>query len=238
MELLIAGARKLGYELCERQLGQFSIYYQELTDWNRRMNLTAITDYEGVQIKHFLDSLTVALALDSRSGENLRVMDVGTGAGFPGVPLKVLLPGITLTLLEATAKKAGFLRHLTEILGLGDVEIVTGRAEEVAHLETYREKFNVVLSRAVAPLSVLVELTLPFCVLGGRLIAQKSGSVEEEITRAEKAIRVLGGSLWEVKKVGIQELGADRCLVVIDKIEPTPPGYPRRPGMPAKKPIT
>lgn len=236
--MLIAGARKLGYELSQRQLEQFSVYYRELVDWNRRFNLTAITDYEGVQIRHFLDSLTVTLVLGPLTGTSFWAIDVGTGAGFPGVPLKIILPGIRLTLLEATAKKADFLRHVTGMLGIHDVQIITGRAEEVAHLSEYREKFHVVLSRAVAPLPVLVELTLPFCAIGGCFIAQKSGNVDQESEHVSGAIRILGGSLREVKRIELEELGKDRYLFIIDKILPTPPRYPRRPGMPAKRPIT
>ena len=168
MEKLSTGAIKLGLELNQRQLEQFYIYYQELLDWNRRLNLTAITDYESVQIKHFLDSLTVTLAWQQPiSSMDFRLIDVGTGAGLPGIPLKILWPGIRLVLLDSTAKKAVFLHHLKQKLGLDDVEVVVGRAEEIAHETQYREKFDVVLSRAVAPLSTLVELTLPFCAIGG-----------------------------------------------------------------------
>lgn len=237
MEKLVVGAQKLGYELTPRQLEQFTIYYQELVDWNRRINLTAITDDEEVQVKHFLDSLSVTLALDPPEQTGLRVIDVGTGAGFPGLPLKILLPEIRLTLLEATAKKADFLRHVTEKLGISDVEIVVGRAEEVAHQDAYREKFDLTLSRAVAVLPTLVELCLPFCAIGGCFIAHKSGDAMGEAAQAAKAIRVMGGGLREVKRVNLNELPGERYLVVIDKLQPIPPLYPRRPGLPAKRPI-
>jgi len=161
----------LGLELTQEQLEQFDVYYHELVDWNRQINLTAITDYEEVQIKHFLDSLTIALAWQPDRGNS--VIDVGTGAGIPGIPLKIVFSDIKLVLLEATAKKVSFLHHITQKLGLDDVEIIVGRAEEVARVAQYREKFKLVLSRAVAPLPTLVELTLPFCALGGSFIAQK-----------------------------------------------------------------
>jgi 16S rRNA (guanine527-N7)-methyltransferase len=238
MEKLYLGAKKLGLHLSQAQLEQFEIYFQELVDWNRRVNLTSITGYEEVQVRHFLDSLTVTLAMKPPvGGESQGVIDVGTGAGLPGIPLKILWPGIRLVLLEATAKKAKFLHHLIGELGLEDVEIVVGRAEEVARLSQYREKFDLVLSRAVASLPILVELALPFCALGGSFIAQKKGDIDLEISNAAKAIEIVGGKLREVKPVDLEEFADERCLVVIDKVSPTPPKYPRRPGIPAKRPI-
>lgn len=238
MERLESGANKLGLHLTPRQREQFHIYYHKLVDWNRRVNLTAITEYEEVQIKHFLDSLTVTLAFNQLTGrERLRFIDVGAGAGFPGVPLKILLPTIKLTLLEATAKKTTFLRHLKHKLGLDDVEVLAGRAEEVAHQAQYREKFDVVLSRAVAPLPTLVELTLPFCTIGGCFIAQKKGPITLEISQATRAISRLGGNLRELKRVELEEFTDERWLITIDKVSPTPQSYPRRPGIPVKRPI-
>ena len=235
MRKLEAGAKKLGLELTQAQLEQFEVYYSELVGWNEQINLTAITDYEEVQLKHFLDSLTVSLACNPAKVNN--VIDVGTGAGIPGIPLKITLPEVRLTLLEATTKKVSFLHHITQTLELKDVEIIVGRAEEVAHVPQYRERFNLVLSRAVAALPTLVELTLPFCAIGGGFIAPKKGNVAEEISCAEEAISTLGGRLRELKRIELDEFADERYLVVIDKVAPTPEEYPRRPGVPGKRPL-
>lgn len=238
MKKLQTSAQKLGLHLTPRQLEQFEIYYQELVDWNQRMNLTSVTDYEEVQVKHFLDSLTLITAIKPlNKGQRLSVIDIGTGAGLPGIPLKVLLPDIRLVLLEATARKTKFLQHVVDRLGLDNVEIAVGRAEEAAHNAHYREKFDLVLSRAVASLPVLVELALPFCAVGGRFVAQKKGDIEREVEKSQKAITVMGGNLREVKSIELEELDDKRYLVIVDKIKPSPAEYPRRPGMPAKRPI-
>ncbi len=239
MQRLIEGASKLGIELNAAQVKQFELYYQELIEWNKRINLTAITDYSSVQIKHFLDSLTVKLALSGKDMErsDLNIVDIGTGAGFPGLPLKILLPQTRFVLIEPTAKKAIFLRHIIYKLGLENIEILNIRAEEAAHLSPYREQFVLVLSRAVALLPTLVELTLPFCQIGGRFIAQKKGEINQELNGTQKAIAALGGKLDQLKKIELSEFPDVRYLVIVDKIYPTPKKYPRRSGLPKRRPI-
>ena len=239
MKNLVEGAGKLGIELNTRQVKQFELYYQELIEWNKKINLTAITDRSSVQIKHFLDSLTITLALPEGglARPDFNIVDIGTGAGFPGVPLKILFPQPRLVLIEPTTKKTAFLHHVIRKLELENVEVVNSRAEEAAHLPLYREQFALALSRAVALLPTLVELTLPFCRIGGRFIAQKKGERDQEINRAKKAIAILGGKLDQIKKIELGEFNDARYLVIIDKIYPTPGKYPRRPGVPERRPI-
>jgi 16S rRNA (guanine527-N7)-methyltransferase len=237
MERLKKGAKELGINLTSLQLEQFEQYYRLMVDENKRINLTSITGYEDVQIKHFLDSLTVAAIDTVRWGRGLKVIDIGTGAGLPGIPLKITFPNIKLTLLEATMKKTRFLGKVINELDLKDVEIVAERAETAAHDEKYREKFDIALSRAVAALPALAEIMLPFCRIGGECVVQKKGDIEEEVARAKKAIALMGGKLLGVKAVALKELDANRWLVIIDKVKPCPDEYPRRPGMPEKRPI-
>jgi len=238
LETLLYGAKQLGLSLIPKQTQQFQLYYEELIEWDKRVNLTAITDYEEVQLKHFLDSLTLVPALEDKawSKGDFLLLDVGTGAGVPGVPLKIFLPKVRLVLLESVAKKTAFLQYLTERLGLDHVEVLTGRAEEIAHQSDYREKFDLVVSRAVGKLSTIAELTLPFCREGGLFIAPKKGQIEEELSQATKAIDILGGKLREVKKVEL-ELLEQRFLVIVEKVSPTPQRYPRRAGVPARRPL-
>jgi 16S rRNA (guanine527-N7)-methyltransferase len=239
MERLVDGAAKLGIELNARQIKQFELYYQELIEWNRKFNLTAITDYSEVQVKHFLDSLTITLALPEEEVErpDFNIIDIGTGAGFPGLPLKILFPQPRLVLIEPTAKKTAFLHHIIHRLELANVEVLNNRAEELAHWPSHREHFALAVSRAVAALPTLVELTLPFCQIGGRFVAQKKGEIDQEINEAKKAIATMGGKLNQIKKIESDEFDDERYLVIIDKIYPTPGKYPRRPGIPRRRPI-
>ena len=235
MEKLIAGATRLGITLSPGQIGQFERHYSELVAWNRRLNLTAIVDRDQVQLRHFLDSITVAQALGGRA----RVLDVGSGAGLPGIPLAILSPDIHLTLLESIAKKANFLAHVARTLEIPHVRVICRRAEDLGHDAEHRERYDAVLSRAVAPLATLVELTLPFCSMGGIVVAQKKGDIVEEMERAMFGIQALGGRIRESRPVLVPELAADgHCLVVIEKVAPTPARYPRRPGVPQKRPLT
>jgi 16S rRNA (guanine527-N7)-methyltransferase len=239
MRQLITGAGKLGIELDARQVEQFELYFQDLAEWNTRINLTAITDYHAVQVKHFLDSLTIALAFSGQevTEPDFSIVDVGTGAGFPGLPLKILFPQPRLVLLESTAKKVTFLQHIIRKLELENVEVVSSRAEEAARLPLYREQFALVLSRAVASLPTLVELILPFCRVSGRCIVQKKGEVEQEADSAKEAISVLGGKLNQIRRIELEEFSDARYLVIIDKIRSTPDRYPRRAGLPKRRPI-
>ena len=237
MQDLIHGAARLGITLTPAQMDSFETYFKELTDWNTRVNLTAIVEYKDVQIKHFLDSLTVALALPKPLPSGYKLIDVGSGGGFPGLPLKIVFPQIHLVLLEATNKKAAFLRHMIEVLKLDDASVTSSRAEEAAQQPEYREQFDAAVTRGLAGMAVLTELTLPFCKIGGRLIAQKKGDIAEELSTAGKAIRVLGGAPAQVRPIELPEFTDNRCLVIVEKIAATPPQFPRRPGMPAKKPL-
>ena len=235
MKALRDGAHDLGLKLTTEQLEAFQIYYQELMAWNQRVNLTAITDYEETQIKHFLDSLTCLLVLPGE--EKLSIVDIGTGAGFPGLPLKIARPTWRLTLLESVGKKAAFLRHLVERLGLEGVAVVKGRAEEVGHDPAHRARYDVALARAVAELPVLVEYALPLCRMGGLFVAQKGARIEEEVEGARGALEILGGRLKEIRPLRLPTLDEPRHLVIVEKVAPTPERYPRRPGIPAKRPL-
>ena len=239
MEPLRTGAaEKLGIRLNQTQLDQFHRYYLEIADWNSRVNLTSVTEWEEVQTWHFLGSLAVSAAFPSgmtRSGGKL--LDIGSGAGLPGLPIKIAFPMLSVTLVEATAKKTAFLTHVTRLLGLGDVEVITARAETLAHVPTHREGYDVVLARGVARLAALAELTLPFCRLGGVTVAHKGRNVENEIRQAGTAIASMGGALLDVLKVAAEGSAAAGALVVLEKVGPTPERYPRRPGIPAKRPL-
>ena len=235
--LLAAGCRAIGLELSPQQEEQFARYARVMIEANTRVNLTSITEPDAVQTLHFLDSLTVAAVLPKATLTDERVLDVGSGAGFPGVPLKLVFPGIRLELLEATGKKTAFLRELVGELELPDVAVHTGRAEDLAHDVSLRGAFDVVLARGVAKLAALVEVTLPFLRVGGVLVAHKSATADAEATAAAKAVRVLGGATPDVHPVVAPGLEDGRTLVVVEKVAGTPKGYPRRAGMPVKHPI-
>jgi len=238
MEKLVEGARQLGLPLTERQLQQFQTYYEQLVEWNRRVNLTGITDYEEVQIKHFVDSLSIVLAMEGAkwADGSFGLLDIGTGAGMPGLPLKMVCPGAKLVLLDSVAKKTAFLRHIVGELGLEGVEILTQRAEEIGHLPEYRETFDLVVCRAVSHLATVAELSLPFCRIGGLAVIPKKDGIERELSQANGAIGILGGKLKSVREVTIKGL-EQHVLVVLEKTSPTPVTYPRRPGIPAKRPL-
>lgn len=251
MELLREGGKVLGLTVSAERVEAFERYYQELVAWNSRFNLTAITEYADVQCRHFLDSLSCLLAFPRREaaagqipdtvplqmGANLFCLDVGSGAGFPGLPIKIMLPDIQMTLLEATGKKVTFLEHMVGVLGLAGVRVIHGRAEEIAHDPEQRGRYDVVLARAVAALPTLAEYCLPYCRVGGRFVAQKGEDVAEEIEGAQGALEVLGGAVQEVKTVMVPGIPEPRTLVVVAKTRPTPHEYPRRPGVPTRRPL-
>ncbi len=238
VDVLQTGARRLGVSLSIVQMNQFRRYYDEMTHWNKKVNLTSVKGWEEAQERHFVDSLTVSAALPAEfSNLGGKLLDVGSGAGLPGLPLKIAYPRLRVTLLEATAKKTAFLEHVTQALHLEGVDVLTGRAEDLAHQPSLREAYDIVVSRAVAKLRVLAELCLPFCRIGGLAIAQKTLGVGDEVSAAGNAIQEAGGRLREVIEVGDESYGGRRALVVIEKTASTPEKYPRRPGMPAKSPL-
>lgn len=245
MQRLTAGAAQMGLNLLPSQVAAFQVYTQELLAWNAQFNLTAITESEQVELRHFLDSLALIPALAALDGvtvpvvlsRSLRTVDVGTGAGFPGLALRVVWPRLRLSLIEATAKKVRFIEHVAGKLGMSDVQPVQGRAEELGLRESHRAVYDLVLARAVAPLPTLVEYLLPLARRGGRVVAYKGAAAHEEALAAEQAIRLLGGHLTRLISVEIPGLAETRVLVVIDKIAQTPDGYPRGRGLPRKQPL-
>ena len=238
MERLRSGAAALGIDLDADRLSRFQAYFEGLVSWNRRTNLTRIVERDQVQVLHFLDSLTVALALPGSVLETGRVLDVGTGAGFPGVPLKIAFPAIRLGLLESASKKIGFLEWLVERLGLsGVVEVHAGRAETLGRQPDLRGRFDAVFARAVGPMPVVAELTLPFLRVGGLLVAQRRGNLARQVEDAAVAIAALGGGAARVRNIELPGLSDGRALVVVEKLTPTPDRYPRRPGAPSKRPL-
>lgn len=238
MEPLVLGAQELGVSLTDQHLAAFETCYDALVTWNQRFNLTAITDWNGVLIRHFLDSLSCLKAVPAADLEGgARVVDVGTGAGYPGIPLKIVCPGMRLTLLEATRKKVGFLEHLIGELGLEQVEAIHARSEQLGQDPMYREQYDWAIARAVAKMSTLAEYLLPLARVGGAVLAQKGEDATAEVHEADKAISALGGRVRQLVPVELRGLAETRYLVVVDKVAPSPEKYPRRPGMPKKRPL-
>ncbi len=228
--------RLFGLKLSEVQQAHFTQYAAELEAWNKaRANLTAITGIEAIEIRHFLDSLSLLSALDIPHGA--RLIDVGTGGGFPGVPLKIVRPDLQLTLLEATGKKIAFLQHLVSVLQLAKVEFLNARAEEAGQMPDQRESYDFVVARAVARMPILAEYLLPLARIGGLCVAMKGESAEREANEAANALRILGGRVSQIVPIQLPNVAEQHHLVLIEKISPTPRAYPRKPGMPAKKPL-
>ncbi len=234
VELLAAGARTFDLDLSPAQLDQFARYADLLIDWNLHFNLTSIVEPRGIVIKHFLDSLSASAAIPSGA---IKLIDVGAGAGLPGIPLKLARPEISLTLLEATRKKCDFLQAVSDDLRLTQVQIVNARAEEAGRLAEHREQYDIAIARAVADLPVLTEYLLPFVKVGGLAIAQKSREAEDELDRADTAILLLGGLGSAIIPVKVPGLNDERALILIEKITAISDEYPRRTGVPSKKPL-
>jgi 16S rRNA (guanine527-N7)-methyltransferase len=235
VELLARGASRLGITLTKDQLEKLRTYCDELIEWNQRFNLTAIAERDQIQLKHFLDSLTVLLVW--RGAPSSSVIDVGAGAGFPSIPLKIACPRLRLTLVEATGKKADFLQHIIQVLNLDQTEAVHARAEDLGHDSTHRERYDLVLARAVAALPELLEYGIPFATLGGIMIAHKGASAPQEAHDSGMALSVLGGQLERLVPVELPGVTEERQLVLIRKVARTPANYPRRPGIPHKRPL-
>jgi 16S rRNA (guanine527-N7)-methyltransferase len=237
MDRLITAARALlNLELTPAQVAAFQRYADELRAWNAKVNLTAITDPDGIQVKHFLDSLSVLKVLPAQWGR-LRLVDVGTGAGFPGLPLKIICPELRLTLVEATGKKVTFCQAMVETLRLTGVTVVKARAEELGQDPAHREQYDWAMARAVAEMPVLAEYLLPLVRRGGCALAQKGEGAPAETHAAESAVRRLGGQLAQIVPVELPGVVETRYLVVFEKVAATPPAYPRRPGVPSKSPL-
>lgn len=234
-KILTDGCEKLGITLSGRQIEQFMIYYEYLIEKNKVMNLTGITEFEEVMIKHFVDSLAIVKAADMNKITTL--LDLGTGAGFPGIPLKIVFPQIEILLLDSLNKRIKFLNEVIDKCRLEKVKAIHGRAEEAARQKEYREYFDLCVSRAVANLSSLSEYCLPYVKTGGQFISYKSGNIDMEVREAETAIKTLGGQKREVICFQLPDSEIARSLVVIDKIKASPGKYPRKAGLPSREPL-
>jgi 16S rRNA (guanine527-N7)-methyltransferase len=229
---------KNNIQLSSQQCDQFLLYYELLVDWNTRVNLTAITEFEDIVFKHFIDSTALLTLKDvSRETINGQLIDVGTGAGFPGIPLKIVVPSLKLTLLDALSKRITFLQCVCDNLKLKDVKLVHMRAEDAASDPMFREKYDVCVARAVANMATLTEYCLPFIHKSGYFLAYKSGEIDEEVNEAKKCIKVMGGEIKQIEKFTLSGSDIARSVVMIRKVENTPKKYPRKAGTPGKHPI-
>ena len=229
------GLEKLNIFLEEEQINQFYKYMNILIEWNKNINLTAITDPKEVILKHFIDSIYVLKNIEISS--NSSIIDIGTGAGFPGIPLKIVRKDLNVTLLDSLNKRIMFLDNVINNLGLKDISTIHGRAEEMGKNKKYREMFDYAISRAVANLTVLSEYMIPFVKLGGKSICMKGGNIKEELENSQKALGILGGNLIHVEEFNLLDTDIKRSLIIIEKCKITPIKYPRKPGTPVKEPL-
>lgn len=226
---------KLDIELSDIQTGQFIQYYELLISWNKVMNLTAITEYEEVVEKHFIDSLMAVHVINFEKIHS--VIDIGTGAGFPGIPLKIIYPNLEITLLDSLNKRIKFLDEVIGQLEIKDIETIHGRAEDFAKQKEYREQYDLCISRAVANLTTLSEYCLPYVKVGGTFVSYKSGEIEQEMKNSENAVKILGGEVKDVYKFELPETDIKRSMVIIEKKKITGKKYPRKAGLPLKEPL-
>lgn len=226
---------ELGIILTDEQKHQFDKFYELLVEWNKVMNLTGITEYEEVNEKHFVDSVSIVKAIDINKVDT--VIDIGTGAGFPGIPLKIVFPHLKVVLLDSLNKRINFLNTVITELGLTDIKTIHGRAEDYAKQAEYREKFDLCVSRAVANLSTLSEYCIPYVSVGGMFVPYKSGEIDEEVNQSKKAVHILGGKIENVVKFQLPGSEIGRSFVKIKKIQNTTKKYPRKAGLPAKEPL-
>lgn len=224
-----------GITLSDKQMQQYEVYFKTLVEWNEKMNLTAITEQQEVYLKHFYDSVSAAFYYDFN--QPLSICDVGAGAGFPSIPIKIAFPSLKVTIVDSLNKRINFLEHLAKELGLENVQFIHDRAETFGKNPMHREKYQLVMARAVARLSVLSELCLPLAQIGGTFIAMKGSQAEEELQGGQKALNVLGGKLLSVHSFNLPVEESERNILIIEKEKKTPKQYPRKPGTPNKTPI-